>query len=113
MASEKILRIKSAKENIIIALLLIIICVQLFLKPEVYITDRDWDIKLELEKLNNNLDSKILNDLKNNKYQCLSYYDTQETLGYSYTGLFQDCVEDRCKTMFYRWDDKFDLVEIK
>ena len=42
---------KEIKQNIIIGLLIVVFFMQLFLKPSVEITDRDWDIKLELDEL--------------------------------------------------------------
>lgn len=52
----------------------------------------------------------ILEDLRENKYTCLSYTDSI-TLDYSFTGMKKDCnSEGFCKNIFLKWDNDFNEV---
>jgi len=51
--------IKDIRINMILVLMLLVFLMQVFLKPSVVIKDRDWDIKLELDELQNKFNESI------------------------------------------------------
>ncbi len=69
------------KLNIIMGLMMVILLVQIFMKPSVIINDRDWDIKYELRDLKKTFNQSQMKELEesiNQNDQLLTMIDEYE-----------------------------------